>query len=95
MARIRVIGRRLPRNGVMLFIDIKPIAVKAYGGRRYTSAQRLVLERRQKTRGFFYLFTLYDVKQGRVRWAFSAKSQNMVAVSCTECDNGIRPRKSG
>jgi transposase len=54
----------------MLFFDIQPIAVKAYGGRRYTSAKRLVLERYQKTRGFFYLFALYDVKQGRVRWAF-------------------------
>ncbi len=54
----------------MVFFDIKPIAVKAYGGRRYTSAKRLVLERRQKTRGFFYLFALYDVNQGYVRWAF-------------------------
>lgn len=54
----------------MVFFDIKPIAVKAYGGCRYTSAKRLVLERYQKTRGFFYLFAVYDVKQGRVRWAF-------------------------
>lgn len=54
----------------MVFFDVQPIAVKAYGGRRYTSAKRLVLERYQKTRGFFYLFALYDVKQGRVRWAF-------------------------
>lgn len=54
----------------MVFFDIKPIAVKAYGGRRYTSAKRLVLERYQKTRGFFYLFALYDVKHGCVRWAF-------------------------
>ncbi|MDL1893291.1 hypothetical protein FBQ87_10440 [Sphingobacteriales bacterium CHB3] len=60
----------MPHSGVMVFFDIKPIAVKAYGGRRYTSAIRLVLERYQKTRGFFYLFALYDVKQGRVRWAF-------------------------
>lgn len=44
--------------------------VKAYGGRRYTSAKCLVLERRQKTRGCFYLFLAYDVIQGRVRWAF-------------------------
>jgi len=54
----------------MVFFDIQPIAVKAYGGRRYTSAKRLVLERYQKTRGFFYVFGLYDVKPGRVRWAF-------------------------
>jgi transposase len=56
----------------MLFFDSQPIAVKAYGGRRYTSAQRLVLEQRQKTRGFFHLFALYEVKAGRVRWAFAA-----------------------
>lgn len=54
----------------MLFFDIKPVVVKAYGGRRYTSAKRLVLERRQKTRGRFYLFLAYDLIQGRVRWAF-------------------------
>ena len=29
----------------MVFFDVQPIAVKAYGGRRYTSAKRLVLER--------------------------------------------------
>jgi hypothetical protein len=65
----------------MLFLDVQPIAVKAYGGRRYTSAQRLVLERHQKTRGFFYLFALYDVKAGRVRWAFLA-SKNAGALAC-------------
>lgn len=54
----------------MLFFDVQPIAVKAYGGRRYSSAKRLVLEKYQKTRGFFYLFALYDVTQARVRWAF-------------------------
>jgi DDE superfamily endonuclease len=70
LARIRAVWRQLPRNGVIVFFDIQPIAVKAYGGRRYTSAKRLVLERYQKTRGFFYLFALYDAKQGRVRWAF-------------------------
>ncbi len=54
-----------------MFFDVKPIAVKAYGGRRYTSAERLVIERRQKTRGFFSLFLLYEVNRGRVRWAFA------------------------
>jgi transposase len=54
----------------MVFFDVQPIAVKAYGGRRYTSAKRLVLAKHQKTRGFFYLFAVYDVKHGRVRWAF-------------------------
>lgn len=55
---------------MLLFFDEQPIAVKAYGGRRYTSAKRLLLERRQKTRGLFYLFAAYDVKAGRRRWAF-------------------------
>ena len=61
---------------MIVFFDIKPIAVKAYGGRRYTSAKRVVLERHQKTRGFFYLFALYDVKQGCVRWAFYASKDS-------------------
>ena len=46
------------------------MAVKAYGGRRYTSAKRLTLERAQKTRGLFYLFVVYEVNTGRRRWAF-------------------------
>jgi transposase len=54
----------------LLFLDVQPITVKAYGGRRYTTARRLVLERRQRTRGRFYLFALYDVRAGRVRWMF-------------------------
>jgi hypothetical protein len=70
LARIRGIWRHLPRNGVLLFYDYQSIAVKAYGGRRYTSARRLTMDRRQKTRGRFYLFVLYDVKSGRVHWAF-------------------------
>ena len=49
---------------------MQPITVKAYGGRRYTRAKRLVLRRNQKTRGRFYLFLLYEVNQGRVHWAF-------------------------
>lgn len=44
--------------------------MKAYGGRRFTSCPRLVLDRRQKTRGRFYLYVVYDVGCGRVRWAF-------------------------
>jgi transposase len=55
---------------VLLFFDVQPIAVKAYGGRRFTAAQRLVLEKKQKTRGFFYLFVAYEVNTGRRRWAF-------------------------
>src|SRR5262249_41523242 len=50
--------------------DVQPITVKAYEGRRYTRQHRLVLARDQKTRGRFYLFTLYEVNQGRTRWAF-------------------------
>jgi len=46
------------------------VPVRAYGGRRYTSARRLVLPRRQKTRGKFYLFLLYEFNRGRCRWAF-------------------------
>lgn len=70
MNRLRWLWRHLPRNGVLLFFDVQPIAVKAYGGRRYTSAKRLVLARAQKTRGRFYLFLVYDVGSGRSRWAY-------------------------
>ena len=70
LAQIRWIWRYLPPDGNLLFFDVQPIAVKAYGGRRYTSARRLVLERRQKTRGRFYLFVTYHVRSGRVHWAF-------------------------
>jgi hypothetical protein len=54
----------------LLFFDEQPITVKTYGGRRYTSQRRLVLDRRQKTRGRFYLYVSYDVGSGRVHWAF-------------------------
>ncbi len=70
LARIRLIWQKLPPRGILLFFDEQPIAVKAYGGRRYTSAKRLVLERAQKTRGVFYLFVAYEVNTGRRRWAF-------------------------
>ncbi len=66
---------------MLVFFDVKPIAVKAYGGRRFSSAPRLVLERYQKTRGFFYLFALYEVKSGRVRWRYyPAKSSHYVCL---------------
>jgi len=70
LARIRAIWRHLPRGGHLLFFDVKPVTVKAYGGARYTSARRLVLGRRQKTRGRFYLFLVYEVGCGKVHWAF-------------------------
>ena len=70
MARIRAAWRHRPRSGLLLFFDEQPIAVKAYGGRCYTSARHLEVPRNQKTRGFFYLFGFYEVNRGRVRWAF-------------------------
>lgn len=70
LARSRWVWHHLPRQGVWLFFDVQPIPVKAYGGRRFTSAKRLVLEKAQKTRGFFSLFAAYEVKTGRRRWAF-------------------------
>jgi hypothetical protein len=57
---------------VLLFVDVQPITVKAYGGRRYTSAARLVLPAGQKTRGRFYLFLAYEVNRGIVHWCFQA-----------------------
>lgn len=69
LARIRRVFLHLPPNGVLLFFDVKPVTVKAYGGRRYSS-KPLILERDQKTRGRYYLFALYTVKQGRVRWRY-------------------------
>jgi len=42
----------------------------AYGGCRFTSAKRLVLEKAQKTRGFFSLFVAYEVNTGQRRGAF-------------------------
>lgn len=62
--------RHLPPHGVLLFFDVQPIAVKAYGGRRYSAQRPLILPRAQKTRGFFYLFALYEEGAGRVHWAF-------------------------
>jgi transposase len=79
LSRIRRVFRHLPPDGVLLFFDIKPVTVKAYGGRRFSSAKRLVLERYQKTRGRFYLLMSYDVKSGRVRWRYNhAKSSQEV-----------------
>jgi hypothetical protein len=68
--RLRDWWRHRPRGAILAFFDVQPITVKAYGGRRYTRAQRLVLPRDQKTRGRFYLFLLYEVNRGLVHWAF-------------------------
>ena len=61
--------QHLPPHGELVFFDVKPVTVKAYGGRRWSGA-RMVLRKYQKTRGRFYLFTLYAVKQGRIRWRY-------------------------
>lgn len=68
--RLRAWWRDRPHGAILAFFDIQPITVKAYGGRCYTTAKRLVLQRNQKTRGRFYLFLLYEVNHGRVHWAF-------------------------
>ena len=68
--RLRAWWQHRPPRAVLAFFDVQPITVKAYGGRCYTTAKRLVLQRNQKTRGRFYLFLLYDVNHGRVHWAF-------------------------
>jgi hypothetical protein len=68
--RLRAWWRHRPRHAILVFFDVQPITVKAYGGRRYTRAGQLVLARNQKTRGRFYLFLLYEVNRGLVHWAF-------------------------
>lgn len=79
MSHIRAIWRRLSHDGHFVFFDVQPIAVKAYGGRRYTTELRPVLESKQKTRGMFYLFTAYSATTGRVYWSFmSGKSSRFV-----------------
>jgi hypothetical protein len=70
LARIRAVWRHLPPQGKLLFFDVQQVTVKAYGGQRYTSARRLVLARQQKTRGRFYLFLAYDVRRGKIHWAY-------------------------
>jgi transposase len=70
----------LPDHGVLLFFDVKPVYVKAYGGRRYTSAARLVLPRQQKTRGRFYVFAVYEVNRERVRWAFLPGKSSLFVI---------------
>lgn len=70
LARIQALWRHLPRGGRLLFFDVQPVTVKAYGGVRYTAERRLVLGRHQKTRGRFYLFLVYDVASGKIHRAF-------------------------
>ena len=70
LRRLKGLWRHRRRGSVLAFFDVQPITVKAYGGRRYTREVELVLAAKQKTRGRFYLFLLYEVNDGRVRWAF-------------------------
>jgi hypothetical protein len=56
--RLRWWWQHRPRGALLAFFDVKPIAVKAYGGRCDTKDRRLVLQRNQRTRGRFYLFVL-------------------------------------
>jgi transposase len=70
LRRLKGLWRHRRRGSLLAFFDVQPITVKAYGGRRYTREKELILAAKQKTRGRFYLFALYEVNHGRVRWAF-------------------------
>lgn len=79
LRRLRFLWRHRRRGEILVFFDVQPITVKAYGGRRYTSARRLVLPAAQKIRGRFYLFLVYEVNRGMVHWAFLS-SKDAAAV---------------
>ncbi|MEW6734475.1 MAG: transposase [Acidobacteriota bacterium] len=68
--------RHLLSNGILIFFDVQPIAVKAYAGCRYTVEKELALESKQKTRGLFYLFLIYEVSSAIVHWAFFANKNS-------------------
>src|SRR5262245_44973937 len=70
LRRLKGWWRHRHRGGLLAFVDVQPITVKACGGRRYTRVKERILPAKQKTRGRFYLFLLYLVNHGRVRWAF-------------------------
>lgn len=79
LRRLKGLWRHRRRGSVLAFFDVQPITVKAYGGRRYTREPELILQAKQKTRGRFYLFLLYEVNHGRVHWAhFAGKSARYV-----------------
>lgn len=90
LARIPGVFRHLPTAGHLLFFDVKPVAVKSYGGRRYTSAKRLVLARNQKTCGRFYLFVSKMPKMDKCIGCFYlAKAPNMLLNFYITSTNGI------
>jgi transposase len=62
-----------------------PITVKRYGGRIWTTAQRVVLPKYQKTRGKFYLYGVYELFTGRVRWQYydCKRSEQFIAFMRT------------
>jgi DDE superfamily endonuclease len=70
LSRLRAVYRHLPKNGALIFFDVKPVVIKAYGGYCWTRDKRLVLARKQKARGRFYLLLAYNVRSGKVHWAF-------------------------
>jgi transposase len=71
LARISWAIRHLPPRAVVLFMDEQgPITVKRYGGSVWTTAKRVVLPKYQKTRGKFYLYGLYELFTGRLRWRY-------------------------
>jgi hypothetical protein len=77
----------------LLFFDVKPVAIKAYGGRRY-SKRRLVLSRAQKTHGPFYLFVAYEYNSGRRVWGFyPGKSSGYVRRSLKKVRSRYGRRK--
>lgn len=80
LSRLRAIYRSLPADGALVFFDVKPITVKAYGGRRFTAEKRPRLDRKQKTRGMMYLFLSYDLRSGKTLWAFLSK-KNAASVA--------------
>ena len=80
---LQVESRSLPlavlKNGELIFFDVKPVAVKAYGGYYWTRDKRPVLELKQKTRGRFYLLLAYEARSGKVHWAFMPRKSSRYA----------------
>ena len=96
LRRLKGFWQHRRRGSLLAFFDVQPITVKAYGGRRYTREAQLILSAKQKTRGRFYLFALYEVNHGRVRWAFFAgKGAGTSAGSCAGSGVGIPRNRCG